>query len=91
MFPRYDPRLPLSQQRYYPQLSRAPNLPPDAVSRTERKTAAPHSLNEPVAAQAESVNGFELASSEELVHLWDAANGQGSQGGIGTVSLCLRR
>ena len=82
IFPRYDPRLPLNQQRYYPQLSRAHNLPPDAVSR---------GLNERITARAETPNSFELGSTEELVHLWNAANGERSQDGFGTINLCLRR
>ncbi len=93
IFPRYNPNLPLSQQRYYPDPARGAsptNLPREVISKGDYSP----SLYSPGSAGGFTRKGYMEVSSmtptteigtvqhsttEDLGLLWEAANGQGSQ------------
>ncbi|KAL4897275.1 hypothetical protein BDV59DRAFT_87159 [Aspergillus ambiguus] len=100
IFPRYDPNVPLSQQKYYPQLpDRSPQgrkpralafSPQPEIDRTLGPKTVPASvLNFPsdVLEHAE----VPYSSTDELRDLWEAANGQRPEGLAGTYHLRVAR
>ena len=107
IFPRYNPNLPLSQQRYHPDSASASpiNLPRDVISKAEYSP----SLYSPGSAggagregKAEMLrmtpigNASETAivkysSTEELGRFWEAANGQSSHDTPDTIKMRMSR
>lgn len=95
IFPRYNPNLPLSQQRYYPDPANASptNLPRDVISKAEYSP----SLYSPGSAggvgregkaevirmtplgNASATTVVKYSTVEELGNMWEAANGQSSR------------
>ncbi|EEQ84293.1 uncharacterized protein BDCG_01098 [Blastomyces dermatitidis ER-3] len=94
IFPRYDPNLPLNQQRYYPQRSAPNDLPREVISRSDyspsvasQQSAFPHTMRE----STQLATAVKLSSSEQLTRLWEAANGEGPQPELGTFYLRLSK
>ncbi|KAL5364318.1 hypothetical protein BJX96DRAFT_178841 [Aspergillus floccosus] len=99
MFPRYDPSVPLSQQKYYPQLPNSPQghrpraltlSPQPEIDRTLGPKTVPASvMNFPT----DILDPVEVrySSTEELKDLWEAANGQRPKGLAGTYNLRVAR
>ncbi|PYH42363.1 uncharacterized protein BP01DRAFT_346876 [Aspergillus saccharolyticus JOP 1030-1] len=101
MFPRYDPQLPLNQQAYYPQLSahtpRNYSRPshihlspaPEIDQALGPKTVPASVLNFPLGVL--DAPEMRYSSAEDLVSLWEAANGQRPQNMPETFYLRLQR
>ncbi|PGG98937.1 hypothetical protein GX51_06520 [Blastomyces parvus] len=94
IFPRFDPSLPLNQQRYYPQRSTPNDLPREVISRsdyspsvTSPQSAFPRTMRE----STQLATAVNLSSSEQLTRLWEAANGEGPQPELGTFYLRLSK
>lgn len=100
--PRYNPKLPLHKQEYYPQSAGSNNFPRPASPRSADKPVHPADvdavlgpktvpasvLNFP--ADALAVEEVRYSSAEELLSLWESANGQQLQG-LGTFNLRMER
>lgn len=95
MFPRYDPSIPLNRQRYYPNSQIGTDVTgqmysPSVYSEQKRQSSRPSApaLVIPTSSGAvpilqQSSNGSALSmfsTSEQLLHLWDIANGQSQDG-----------
>lgn len=95
MFPRYDPSIPLNRQRYYANSQMGTDATgqtysPSVYSEQKRQTSRPSApaLVIPTSSGAvpilqQSSNGPAVSifsTSEQLLHLWDIANGQSQDG-----------
>lgn len=95
MFPRYDPSIPLNRQRYYPNSKIGTDATgqlysPSVYSEQNRQSSRPSApaLVIPTSSGAvpilqQSSNGpavSTFSASEQLLHLWDIANGQSQDG-----------
>ena len=101
MFPQFDPKLPMNQQAYHPQLPdnsqpqppRKSRKPPKLTLSTNTeidhvlgpKTVPASVLNFPTGA-LESEE-VEYSSTEEMKMLWETANGQRSRDFVGSLNL----
>lgn len=104
MFPQFNPKVPLDQQSYRPQM---PINPPDTTKKSSRKpnlTLSPSSEIDhvlgPKTVPASVLNfptgvleseGARFSSPQELEMLWEAANGQRPQELYGTFNLRLTK
>lgn len=89
MFPRYDPALPLSQQQYYPADESPISLPREQGSKIANPIQEDEKKTKP-AAERPSAPIHGNANSDELVDLWDAANGNITRS-TRTAKLSLQR
>lgn len=103
MFPRYDPNVPFTQQKYRPDIDRVPGLASAmAVAGTssyrlpsyqqqannrpssaylqleEEKLKAAETKESPLRSVDNAEQKIKLSSPEQLLGLWDIANGQTS-------------
>lgn len=102
IFPRYNPKLPLDKQEYYPQNAGSNSLPQPASPQSADKPVHPADVDAvlgPKTVPASVVNfptdalaveEVRYSSAEELLNLWEAANGQQLQG-LGTFNLRMER
>lgn len=96
MFPRYDPKIPLAKQHYYPN-HEIHRVPADAKLKVARPSACSASVPTKVDALSPSpVHASEnpelapaISTPEELLDLWSVANGQGSQEAAESYTLRL--
>ncbi|EKV16413.1 putative proline-rich protein [Penicillium digitatum] len=101
--PRFDPKLPLNQQVYHPQLPDASRpvksfrKPPQLTLSTDTeidhvlgpKTVPASVLNFPTGAlESEEIT---YSSTEELKMLWETANGQRTRDLVGTLNLRMTK
>jgi hypothetical protein len=103
MFPRYNHELPLNQQDYYPQNAgpgsrplpasppnAAQSIPPAEVDAMLGPKTVPASiLNFPT--DILSSHEVRYSSAEELLNLWETANGQRLHDSLGTFNLRMER
>lgn len=103
MFPRYDPNVPFTQQKYRPDTDRVPGLasamavagtssyrPPSYQQQAnnrpssaylqleEEKLKAAETKESPLRSVDNAEQKIKLSSPEQLLGLWDIANGQTS-------------
>lgn len=104
MFPQYNPQLPLVQQAYFPQnvgssssvrprqdtaASQEMQIPLSEVDAVLGPKTVPASVyNFPPGALSPRI---ELSTAEDLVTLWESANGQELQETLGTFNLRVER
>lgn len=96
MFPRYDPKIPLAKQHYYPN-HEIHRMPADAKLKVARPSAwsvsVPTQVDtlspSPVHDSKNSELALAISTPEELLDLWSVANGQGSQEAAETYTLKL--
>jgi hypothetical protein len=106
MFPQYNPHLPLNKQAYFPQnrdayhtsqqstssaggAVREPHVPPTEVDAVLGPKTVPASVfNFPSGALSPRV---QYSTAEDLVTLWESANGQELQETLGTFNLRAER
>jgi hypothetical protein len=106
MFPQYDPNLSLNEQPYFPQTRNADNTtgPSDGNSgRSENASAVPQAevdvLLGPKTVPASVLNfpsdelspRMQYSTAEDLLTLWESANGQQLQESLGTFNLRAER
>ncbi|KAL8792495.1 MAG: hypothetical protein Q9195_004951, partial [Heterodermia aff. obscurata] len=111
MFPRYNPLVPLNRQHYYPNTESGSNVPgqmysPSVYSQQNRGSSRPSAptLVIPTSSGAVPILQRTLSARtpstfskpDELLPLWDIANGQGQDGAedvfrieLGCDSLCV--
>ena len=95
MFPRYNPSIPLNRQHYYPNAESSPNIPgqmhsPSVYSQQSRQSARPSAPTLVIPTSSGAVPILQQTSSgrtlskfsepDELLRLWDIANGQTQDG-----------
>jgi hypothetical protein len=99
IFPRYDPNVPLSQQKYYPQLPNSPQgrrpraltlSPQPEIDRTLGPKTVPASVMDFPTDVLDQVE-VRYSSTEELKDLWEAANGQRPKDLAETYNLRVAR
>ncbi|EFE41678.1 conserved proline-rich protein [Trichophyton verrucosum HKI 0517] len=90
IFPRYDPDLPLSQQRYYPNAGSPRSSSDQAPSRADYGSLSPPSTSA-CPSSFTSVDGPMIAPVESLERLWNATCGESSGSDAGTFHLNIRR
>lgn len=98
IFPRYNPNVPLSQQRYVPTQGSPTHVQKEHISRLEY---SPRSYAAGPATAPASTTTFpagaltkpqpQYSSLSELTDLWEAANGQGSKETDRTFTLQMNR
>ncbi|CAF9909696.1 MAG: hypothetical protein HETSPECPRED_009498 [Heterodermia speciosa] len=110
MFPRYDPSIPLNRQHYYPSTESGSNIPAQLynssiTSQQNRQSSRPSAPTLVIPTSSGAVPILQRTSSErtpptfskpdELLQLWDVANGQSQDGAeevfrleLGCDSLC---
>lgn len=98
MFPRYDPKIPLAKQHYYPSIQ---SLRGSVKEQTSASTASRVKILNSTLSKTgigsrgsasqtlESRLAPTLSTPEELLDLWSVANGQGSQEAADTYTLGL--
>ncbi|PGH04977.1 hypothetical protein AJ79_06934 [Helicocarpus griseus UAMH5409] len=94
IFPRYDPNLPLSQQRYYPQRSAPNDLPREVISRCDYSpsvTSPQSTFSRTMRQPTQLATTSKLSSTEQLGRLWDAANGDGPHPELGSFHLRISK
>ncbi|KAL1969614.1 hypothetical protein VTN77DRAFT_8167 [Rasamsonia byssochlamydoides] len=90
IFPRYNHELPLDKQEYYPRNAGSSSLPPaDVDAILGPKTVPASVVNFPT--DVLSSQEVQYSSAEELLSLWECANGQQLQGSLGTFNLRMER
>ncbi|DAA79067.1 TPA_exp: Conserved proline-rich protein [Trichophyton benhamiae CBS 112371] len=90
IFPRYDPDLPLSQQRYYPNAGSPRSSSDQAPSRVDYGSLSPPSTSA-CPSSFTSIDGPMIAPVESLEKLWNATCGESSGSDAGTFHLNIRR
>lgn len=93
IFPRYDPNKPLNQQNYYPQQQRPPDVPKEFISRSDYSPSltSPCEFKKAKRLSRNEHSQQNLASTEELIQLWETTNTGSSDADLGTLHLCLSR
>ncbi|QKX62986.1 uncharacterized protein TRUGW13939_10154 [Talaromyces rugulosus] len=106
MFPQYDPNLPLNEQPYFPQTGNADKTTGPSGSgsgRPENTMAVPQAevdvLLGPKTVPASVLNfpsdelspRMQYSTAEDLLTLWESANGQQLQESLGTFNLRAER
>ncbi|KAK2742376.1 hypothetical protein FQN55_007910 [Onygenales sp. PD_40] len=94
IFPRFNPRVRLSQQFYFPQRATPDNLPREVISRcdyspsvTSPQSGFPHTKRK----STELAVASKLSSTEQLARLWEATNGEGPDPALGTFHLRISK
>ncbi|EZF18782.1 hypothetical protein H112_05370 [Trichophyton rubrum D6] len=90
IFPRYDPDLPLNQQRYYPNAGSPRSSSDQAPSRVDYGSLSPPSTSA-CPSSFTSTDGPMIASVESLEKLWNATCGESPGSDAGTFHLNIRR
>jgi hypothetical protein len=87
IFPRYDPTVPLNQQRYFPQRQAPHDLPREVISRAEYLPNVTTPVEDPQADPA----SVQFASAKDLARLWEATKGEEPQTDLGTFRMGVTR
>lgn len=90
IFPRYEPDLPLAQQPYYPRPTIATLQHVRKVSSSPKSFAIPAETR--LSLPSTPKQGLPLVADEnDLVQLWEAANGNKADMRIGKIQMHMRR
>lgn len=107
IFPRYNPNLPLSQQRYHPDPASASptDLPREVISKAEyspslyspgvagraREEGKAEMIRMTSIGNAPATTMMKYSTIEELGRFWEAANGQSSHGTPNSITMQISR
>lgn len=107
IYPRYNPNLPLSQQRYHPDPASASptNLPREVISKAEyspslyspgraggvREEGKAEMIRITSIGNAPGTTMMKNSTVEELGRFWEIANGQSSHGTLNSIRLQISR